>query len=89
MSEESEIRILSRKSLTVTGAESMIGFSDREAVISTNLGILAVTGDGLTVDEFNRTDMAVSISGNICAVFYPGNKKDARGFFKRAFGRRE
>ena len=89
MSEESEIRILSKKSLTVTGAESMIGFSDREAVISTDLGILAVTGDGLTVDEFNKADMTISISGNIRAVFYPGNIKDARGFFKRAFGKRE
>jgi sporulation protein YabP len=88
MAEQSEIRIISKKSLFVSGADGITGFSDREAVISTSLGILAVSGHDLQIEEFNRAEMTVTIKGTVSAVFYPGNKKrDARGFFSRVFGK--
>ena len=86
MNETSDITINSKKSMTVTGVDGIVNFSDTEAVFSTELGFLAVTGDGFTVDGFDKESGTVTVTGNITAVFYPGGKKDSRGFFKKLFG---
>ena len=86
MTEQSEIRITAGKSLFVSGVDGIIGFSDREAVISTSFGLLAVSGRDLQIEEFNKSGMTVTIRGTVSAVYYPGNKKDTRGFFSRVFG---
>lgn len=86
MTERSEITIRSRESVDVTGVEGIIGFNDSEAVIATVLGMLAVTGKGLKIDEFNKAENTLRINGEIGAVFYPGSRKNGNGFFKRMFG---
>ena len=86
MNETSEIIIDSRKSLTVSGVDGIVNFSETEAVFSTVLGFLAVTGSGFTVEGFDKENGTVKVTGNIAAVFYPGGKKDKRGFFKKLFG---
>lgn len=85
MNEESEITIYSRKKITVTGVDGIVNFSKSEAVFSTSLGYLAVTGGGFVIDGFDKDNGVVTVSGQISAVFYPGGKKDDRRFFKKLF----
>lgn len=83
--ENSEIIIESRKSVSVSGADGIVSFTETEAVLSTILGELAITGEGLVLGGFDKTVGKVDILGTIRAVFYPGQKKDSRGFFEKLF----
>lgn len=85
MNGSSDISVISRKKITVTGVQGIVNFSKTEAVFSTSLGFLAVTGADFTVDGFDKETGTVTVTGDIAAVFYPGGKKDKRGFFKKLF----
>ena len=88
MPEESNITINNRCELNISGVDGITAFSENEAVLSTELGYLAVSGSDLHIDEFDRSTGAVVIKGKINAVFYPGGKKKETGFLKRLFGDR-
>ena len=85
MNEISDITIKSRTSVSVTGVDAIINFSDTEAVFTTALGILAVSGTELYIDGFDKENKTVTVKGTVSAVFYPGGKKDNRSFFKKLF----
>lgn len=87
MQDSSDIIINSKSKVHITGVDGITGFSETEAVISTKLGYLAVTGNGLTVDGFDREEGTVNITGNIQAVFYPTGKKNEHGIFGRMFSK--
>ena len=57
-----EIVISGREKLTVSGVDGIISFCETEAVLSTSLGYLAVTGSELKVDGFDRGQGNVIIS---------------------------
>ncbi|MBO4423005.1 MAG: sporulation protein YabP [Clostridia bacterium] len=80
-----EIVISGREKLTVSGVDGIISFCETEAVLSTSLGYLAVTGSELKVDGFDRGQGNVIINGCINAVFYPGEKNGKNGFFGKLF----
>lgn len=86
MAEKSEILIEGRRSVTVTGVDAILSFSDREAVFSTCLGRLAISGSSLCVDDLDKETSTVVVKGSINAAFYPGNKVEKQGFFNRLFG---
>ena len=87
MQDNSDIIINSKNKVHITGVDGITGFNETEAVVSTNLGYLAVTGTGLCVDGFDREEGTVNISGDIRAVFYPGGNKNERGVFGKLFGK--
>lgn len=89
MQDKSDIIINSKSKMLITGVEGITDFSEKEAVFSTTLGYLAVSGSSLTVEGFDREEGTVNITGNIQAVFYPGGKKNERGFFGRVFGKND
>ncbi len=86
MGETSDITIRSQKDVTVTGVDGIVSFSETEAVLSTTLGFLAVTGSGFVFDGYDKDNGTAKITGKITAVFYPGGKKDKRSFIKKLFG---
>lgn len=86
MSEFSDITVRSQRDITVTGVDGIVSFSETEAVLSTSLGFLAVTGSGFVFDGYDKDNGTAQITGKINAVFYPGGKKDKRSFFKKLFG---
>jgi sporulation protein YabP len=86
MQGQSDIIIESKSRLKLSGADGIISFSENEAVFSTVLGCLAVSGSGLTVESFDRENGEINVSGSIFAVFYPQKKSEEKGFFKRLFG---
>lgn len=84
----SDIIINSRSKAQITGVSGIVGFSSSEAVFKTELGVTAVTGSNLTIDNFDRENGIINITGNIKAAFYPSSKKDEGGFFKRMFDKK-
>ena len=86
MQGSSDIILESKSRLKLTGADGIISFSENEAVFSTSLGLLAVSGSGLTVESFDRDSGEISVKGSVYAVFYPQKKSGEKGFFKRLFG---
>lgn len=83
MNENSDITLKSRKLMNVTGVDGIVSFSDTEAVFSTSLGFLAVTGNNFKIDGFDKDNFTVTLSGEISAVFYPGGKKENKGFLRK------
>ena len=86
MNETRDISINSRKCITVTGVDGIISFSETEAVFSTALGYLAVTGNDFIIDGYDKDNGTVKVTGTVSAAFYPGGKKDKRSIFKKLFG---
>ncbi len=89
MQNESEIKITNRKRAEITGASGIIGFNENEAVISTELGCLAVAGVNLVIDSFDRENGIIVVTGSINAAFYPSKAAGSEdGWLKRMFGKR-
>jgi len=90
MQNECDLIIKSRSKAQITGASGIISFNENEAVFSTELGCLAIAGTKLTVDNFDRQNGVITVSGSINAAFYPLSKqnKSEDGLFKRMFGKR-
>ena len=88
--QESKVTIYSRSKAEITGASGIISFNENEAVFSTELGCLALSGTALTIDSFDRENGIITVSGSVNAAFYPLTKKDKNedGLLKRMFGKR-
>ena len=84
----SDIIINSRSKAEITGVSGIVGFSSGEAIFKTELGIVALTGSNLNIDNFDRENGIINVTGNIKAAFYPSAKKDEGGFFKRMFDKK-
>ena len=82
---DSDIIINSRRKVKLTGVSGITSFSANEAVFKTELGVAAVTGSNLIIDNFDRENGIIDLEGNIKAVFYPSDKKDEGGIIKRMF----
>ena len=89
MSEQSDITISSRKRAVIGGVDGILGFNGSEALFSTALGRVVISGSGLTVDGFDREAGTVTVNGKIDAVFYPAKRNESNGFFKSLFVRRK
>lgn len=86
MEEMSGIRLDKRSELCVYGASAVLNFTERETVLQTDLGVLAVTGEGLEIDGFDKEKGTVTVKGRIDAMFYPSSEKNKTSVFKRLFG---
>ncbi|MBP5208657.1 MAG: YabP/YqfC family sporulation protein [Clostridia bacterium] len=89
MNEQSDITVSSRKRAVIDGVAGILGFNSTEALFSTALGRVVISGSGLSVDGFDREAGKVTVNGKIDAVFYPAERKEAGNLFKNLFGRRK
>lgn len=77
------LNIEERKSFTATEIKEVAAFSDKEVkLVAKNDSIIVVTGDGLKINGFSKSNGSFSLTGNVRSVRYGGVKES---FFKRIF----
>ena len=77
------LNIEERKSFTATEIKEVAAFSDKEVkLVAKNDSIIVVTGDGLKINGFSKSNGSFSLTGNVHSVRYGGVKES---FFKRIF----
>lgn len=74
----------SRKHLTVSGVEEVVSFDEREIMMHTVEGDLAVRGEGMTISKLNVEGGDVHIQGRISEMCYTESAPE-RGLWARLF----
>ena len=69
----------------LTGVTAVSCFNDREIVLETDEGEVALLGEGLHIEQLNLEEGQLDVTGGIAGVEYNGpvHKKDKRGLFPR------
>lgn len=75
----------SRKDLSVTGVQEVIGCDEEVMTVRTSMGELTITGLRLHIGSFNRGTGELKIDGRIDELMYADAEPEQRGFFKRLF----
>ncbi len=72
----------------VTGVMAVSCFNDREIVLETSEGEVALLGERLHIEQLNLDDGQLDVTGEVAGVDYNGpiGKKDRRGLFGRRKG---
>lgn len=69
----------------LTGVTAVSCFNDREVVLETSEGEVALLGDNLHIEQLNLDDGQLDVTGEIAGIEYSEitKKKERRGFFSR------
>ena len=68
----------------LTGVTAVSCFNDREVVLETGEGEVALLGENLHIEQLNLDDGQLDVTGEIAGVEYETpRKKERRGFFGR------
>ena len=73
-----------RSELEVTGVEDVVSFDEAGAVLKTDLGLLAVDGEGLHVVKLDLAGGVLVIEGKVGGLYYSdgGPKKNGKRLFR-------
>ncbi len=72
----SEVRVIDRKKVILTGLKKLVSFDPEEFLMETNLGTLLLKGDGLEIIKLDTVDGSISIKGHVSGYNYiDGNIK--------------
>jgi len=76
-----------RELIQLTGVRKVQSFDPKEIVLETELGILSVKGDQLSIKLLNLEEGLVDLQGSVGALIYQRNSSNAlrRGFLNRVF----
>ena len=83
------ISINERQNIYITGVLKIDSFDEEEFLLETNMGYLAIKGEGLEIIKLDTKDGIVSIKGMIISMSYleklgkKANKES--GFFEKLF----
>ena len=74
-----------RAKAMLTGVCAVICFHEREIVLETSEGEIALLGEGLHIERLNLDEGQLEVTGEITGVEYNGpvRHKEKRGFFAR------
>ncbi len=73
-----------REGIDVCGVCDVISFDERGVALETDVGSMAIEGEGLHVKVLNITDGIVEIEGRINGIYYyEGRTEKKRGIFSR------
>ncbi len=74
-----------RSRARLTGVDTVCCFHEREIVLETSEGEIALLGEGLHIEQLNLEEGQLDVTGKIVGVEYNGpvNKKEKRGMFAR------
>ena len=75
--------IENRRTLTATGIQSIISYDSFTATLATELGTLAIGGEGLSVSELSVLTGEVKITGAIEYVQYTAKKEKQESLFRK------
>jgi len=73
-----------RKNLTVTGVTEVVSFEENAVVLRTELGELAVQGQGLQLKALSVEGGQTSVEGSISALLYEEPRQG--GWLRRLMG---
>ncbi len=81
---KSTLTVVDRKTLTLDGVSSVVGFDSDYVCLSTYLGKLTVEGEELKIDSLTKETGTVVIIGKINGLYYSEEKPKSvfKGFFK-------
>ncbi len=74
-----------RESLSISGAQDVLSFSDNAIELETNMGTLLIRGEGLRIISISTESKAAEVCGRINALEYKKqreNKSILRSLFK-------
>ena len=74
-----------RRALTVSGVSDVDSFDETAVVVYTDLGELAVHGEGLHINRLNIETGELTLEGHIQSLSYSENTSRQGGFFSRLF----
>ncbi|MBR5302027.1 MAG: sporulation protein YabP [Clostridia bacterium] len=74
-----------RARVRLTGVETVCCFNDREIVLDTSEGEIALLGEGMHIEQLNLEEGQLDVTGEIAGVEYNGHvkQKEKRGLFAR------
>lgn len=74
-----------RSKAKLTGVCAVSCFNDREIVLETSEGEIALLGEELHIDQLNLEEGQLDVTGEIAGIEYNGpiRRKEKRGFFGR------
>ena len=74
-----------RSRIRLTGVDAVCCFNDREIVLETSEGEIALLGEGLHMEQLNLEAGELDVTGEIAGVEYKGpvRKKEKRALFAR------
>ena len=74
-----------RSRVRLTGVDAVCCFNDREIVLETSEGEIALLGEGLHMEQLNLEAGELDVTGEIAGVEYNGpvRKKEKRALFAR------
>ncbi len=73
-----------REGIRICGVCDVVSFDERGVALVTDVGSMAVEGEGLHVKVLNITDGIVEIDGLISGIYYyESNPRTKRGLFSR------
>ena len=84
-SEEHNVSMEGRKSLSVTGVENVEGFSDTIVTIDTIMGRMVIKGENLHICKLDVSDGCFSLDGKVNSLEYLKKSDKKGGFFENLF----
>ena len=78
------ITLADRSRLTLNGVEDVQSFDEVSIILKSNLGMMAIDGEGLHISHLSLETGELNIEGKIGGVFFfePTEPKKKRGFFR-------
>ena len=83
-----DVCLFSRKRMEMTGIEEVESFTEALITISSVLGMIAVEGKNLKIENFSTADGNLQITGEIDSISYYAKrqKQEKSGLFSRLIG---
>ena len=78
------VMIKDRKSIEISGVESIDGFDEQCVTLSTHLGKMYIEGKGLRVENLSKDSGTIYITGAVSGAFY-AEQKSRLSLFNRLF----
>ena len=79
------LMLVGRARAKLTGVTAVSCFNDREVVLETSEGEVALLGENLHIEQLNLDDGQLDVTGEIAGIEYSetAKKKERRGLFGR------
>jgi sporulation protein YabP len=79
------ILVENRQKLLVSGVIDVESFNEQYVIVHTELGILAIKGEGLHISRLNLDNGELNVEGDILSLEYSESEGSKGGFFSRLF----
>lgn len=80
-----DVCLFSRKRMELSGIEEVGSFTEEQIILSSSMGMIAIEGKGLKIENFSMEKAQLSISGEIDSFYYyeKKNSGDKKGLLSR------